>query len=151
MKTVQSRNIDDFSNSIFVGLNQNSYKTELKNSKNSSFEPERIYSPAVPTYYTLEENKKLALSYFLNILYKEEDLDILMINLMSMPNGELKKHYKHRPLKAGKLKTEARFNFKEVSKFELLDKQPSRIKVIYFNENISEELKKKLWFFGKNY
>jgi len=80
IKTVQTRNICDFANSIFIGLNQNSYKSELKDSK---------------------------------------------------------------------LKTEARFNFKEVSKFELLNNQPSRIKIIYFNENMSEEYKNKLKLFNK--
>jgi len=148
IKTVQTRNIGDISTSIFIGLNQNSYRAELKNSKEESFNPPRFYEPAIPTIYNKNrENRKISLSYFLTILYDDISLEILNINLLSMPNGILEKHYKHKPLKAGKIKTEARFNFKKVSKFELLKNQPNRVKVIYFNENMQEEHKKKLKFF----
>jgi len=41
---------------------------------------------------------------------------------------------------------EKTINFQEVSKFELLENLPNRIKVIYSNPNISEEDKKKLNF-----
>jgi len=141
VKTVQMRNIGDFATSIFVGKNQNSYKSELKNAKSKSFNPKRFYAPALPTKYI---NGKTTLTYFLNILYNDETLDIENINLISMPNGNLESHYKSRPLKAGKIKTEARFNFKDVSKFELLEKQPSRIRNILISENESLKFLKEL-------
>lgn len=143
VKTVQTRNIEDFTTSIFVGINQNSYKNEIKDSKQNSFNPVRLYKPAIPQKYS---TGKISLTYFINILYDDTTLDILNINIMLMPNGLLKPHYGSRPLKAGKIKTEARFNFKEVSKFELLESKPNRIKIIYSNPNISEEHKKKLEF-----
>ncbi|EJF07856.1 hypothetical protein ThvES_00000430 [Thiovulum sp. ES] len=139
VKTVQTRNIGDISNSIFIGLNQNSYEAIMK-TRNG----ERKYTPAIPKIYS---NGKISLSYFLTILYDDKTLEILNINFISMPNGLLEPHYKSRPLKAGKLKTEARFNFKEVSRFEILTNQPSRIKVVYLAPNISEEHKKKLKLF----
>lgn len=47
LKTVQQDNIGDFTTSIFVGKNQNSYKgfIEISNSE------KREYEPALPTYY----------------------------------------------------------------------------------------------------
>ena len=68
-----------------------------------------------------------------------------------MPNGELETHYKHRPLRAGKTLAETRFNFNKVSKFELLENQPSRVKVVYFNKDMREDFKTKLSFFEDLY
>ncbi len=63
-----------------------------------------------------------------------------------MPNGALASHYKSRVLSAGKIPSEARFNFKEVSKFELIDDAPSRIRIINFNKSMSASYKCKLKF-----
>jgi hypothetical protein len=149
LKTVEADgNIGDYAKNIFVGINQNSYKSEIKKANGDSFEPIRYYKPSLPTFYNKnKENEKICLSYFITILHSKETLDILNINILSIPNGELEKHYKHRVLSAGKLKYEARFNFKEVNKFELLDNIPSRIKVVYFDENMKDEFKDKLSFF----
>jgi len=143
IKTVQIRNIGDINGSIFVGRNQNSYDGVIKTNKEN-----REYKPAIPHFYS---NGKVSLSYFLNILYDDTTLNILKLSLISMPNGVLKSHYRDRPLKAGKLKTEARFNFQEVSSFELLENRPSRIRTIYLNSNISEKYKKILKIFIKNF
>ena len=113
---------------------------------------EREYIPALPTFYNKgKENEKICLSYFITILYDRDNLDILVITLDCMPNGELEKHYKNRVLKAGKNPDKTRFNRKEVNKFELLDNKPSRIKVIYFDKKMDEETKKKLELFEKIY
>lgn len=61
-----------------------------------------------------------------------------------MPNGELEKYYGNRVLKAGKNPDKARFNIKLVNKFELLKNNPSRIKIIYFNDNLPNNIRKKL-------
>ncbi|MCF7844169.1 hypothetical protein K9M47_04780 [Candidatus Gracilibacteria bacterium] len=149
LKTVQTENIGDYTSSIFVGSNQNSYKSEIKQLNGSSFSPVRIYEPALPTYYNKDkENEKICLSYFITILYERENLSILNINILSMPNGELESHYKNRPLQAGKIAAEARFNLYEVSKFELLDTNPSRIKVAYFKNDMKKEFKDRLSFFN---
>nr|WP_314387571.1 hypothetical protein [uncultured Fusobacterium sp.] len=147
MKTVQQDNIGDFTNSIFVGRNQNSYKGIMivKDQK-------REYVPALPTFYNKKKvNEKICLSYFITILYNRDTLDILVIALDCMPNGELETYYKERVLQAGKLEKEARFKISAVNKFELLPNQPSRIKVIYFNDNIDKNTKSKLKLFKEVY
>lgn len=147
MKTVQLENIGDFTTSIFIGKNQNSYKGVIK-TKNEK----REYTPALPTYYNKnKKEEKICLSYFITILYDRQTLDILVISLDCMPNGELEAYYKDRVLKAGKNQDKARFNIKEVNKFELLENMPFRIKVIYFDKNMSSELKKKLKIFENIY
>ena len=147
LKTVQSENIGDFKSSIFVGKNQNSYKGNMIVKKE-----ERPYNPALPTFYNKgKENQKICLTYFITILYKRENLDIMVIAIDCMPNGELEKYYKTRVLKAGKNLDKTRFNIKEVNKFELLEGQPSRIKIIYFNENMNESDRQELKLFEKIY
>lgn len=148
MKTVQLENIGDFTTSIFVGTNQNSYKGNMIVNKNEK----RFYEPALPTYYNKGTKfQKICLTYFITILYDRETLEIMVISLDCMPNGELEKYYGTRVLKAGKNKDKTRFNIKEVNKFELLPNKPSRIKVIYFNKNMEEEYRKKLELFEKIY
>ncbi|SJZ60233.1 hypothetical protein [Mycoplasmopsis verecunda] len=142
MKTVQTHNLNDFRSSIFIGKNQNSYKGFI-NIKNG-FE-KREYVPALPTFYNKGKNEeKICLSYFLTILYDRDNLDILVITLISMPNGELESYYKERVLCPGKNPDKARLNLANVNKFELLEGEPSRIKVIYFNEKMDNKLKLQL-------
>ncbi len=148
LKTVQTDNIGDFTKNIFVGTNQNSYRSEIKKANGESFEPKRFYEPALPTFYNKHSSKeKICLSYFITILYERENLNILNINIISMPNGELETHYKSRVLSAGKNPDKARFDFTNVSSFELLESKPSRIKVVYFDDKMKNEYKAKLKFF----
>ena len=153
LKTVEADgNIGDYTKNIFVGTNQNSYKSEIKKANGDSFEPIRYYEPSLPTFYNKNKpNEKICLSYFITVLYSKKHLDILNINILSMPNGELEQHYKHRPLSAGKNIDKTRFNFKEVNKFELLDGFPSRVKVVYFNKDMKDNFKRRLSFFEKLY
>lgn len=145
MKTVQQENIGDFTSTIFVGRNQNSYKGKILIKSNKSF---REYIPALPTYYNKGKNlEKICLTYFITILYNRDTLDIYVIAISCMPNGELEKYYGSRVLCAGKNIDKARFNIKEVNKFELLPDSPDRIKIIYFNQDIEESLNKKLKLF----
>jgi len=156
LKTVQTRNIGDYTSDIFVGNNQNSYNGKLDVSGN-----EKIYDEAcLPTYYTLEDgSKKICLTYFITILYEETNLDILTVSIISMPNGSLYPYYGKRVLKAGKVlypegnpkrQTHAksvRFKWKEVSEFELLETNKKRVKIAYFNEQMPEKFKNKLTYF----
>ncbi len=158
LKTVQTRNIGDYTSDIFVGNNQNSYNGKLNVNG-----VEKIYDEAcLPTYYTLpDKSKKICLTYFITILYEETNLEILTISIISMPNGELYPLYEKRVLKAGKVlypdghkkrETHAksvRFKWKEVSEFELLEQNKKRIKITYFNNEMSSELKDKLNFINK--
>lgn len=75
----------------------------------------------------------------------------MVIAIDCMPNGELEKHYKSRVLCAGKNIGKARFNIREVNRFELLSNKPSRIKVVYYNQNMEKKYKKKLKFFEEIY
>lgn len=147
MKTVQRENIGDYTNSIFVGRNQNSYKGTMSVSGGA-----REYIPALPTYYNKgTEKEKICLTYFISILYDKETLDILVISIECMPNGELEEYYKGRVLKAGKNLDKARFNIKEVNKFEILGDNSRRVRVIYFNEGMDENTMSKLKFFKDLY
>lgn len=160
LKTVQTRNIGDYTSDIFVGNNQNSYNGKLDVSGN-----EKTYDDAcLPHYYTLEGGlKKPCLTYFITILYEEKNLEILIINLLSMPNGALYPIYGKNVLKAGKVlypvgnpkrNTHAksiRYKWKENLDFKLLDNNNKRIKVAYFNNEIDIELKRKLSFFEELY
>lgn len=148
LKTVNLKNIGDFTNSIFIGENQNSYKADIIK-KNGTIKP---YKPALPTFYNKgTDREKVCLTYFITILYNKDDLTIKVISIDSMPNGQLESHYKSRPLSAGKNHGKARFHIGEVNKFELLPGEPSRIKVVYFDQNMDEEIKKKLHRFEKFY
>ena len=153
LKTVEADgNIGDYTKNIFVGTNQNSYKAEIKKANGDSFELQRFYEPSLPTFYNSgKDNEKICLSYFITVLYSKEHLDILNINILSMPNGDLEPHYKSRPLSAGKNPDKTRFNFKEVNKFELLENMPSRVKVVFFDKSMKDEFKKRLTFFEDLY
>lgn len=157
LKTVKASlegktNISDYLNDIFVGNNQNSY-----NGKVNINNVEKIYNRAnLPQFYTLPNGeKKVCLTYFITILYDEDTLDILNINILSMPNGALFDIYGSNVLKAGKKQnglseTERkrycetiRYKWGKNTDFKLL-KEKKRIKIVYFNENMNSEYKQKL-------
>jgi len=158
LKTVQTRNIGDYTSDIFVGNNQNSYNGTLDVSG-----IEKTYDEAcLPTFYTLpDKTKKICLTYFITILYEEINLDILTISIISMPNGALFPVYGKRVLKAGKVlypdgnpkrdthAKSVRFKWKEVSEFELLENNKKRIKIAYFNNGMNDEFMEKLRYFDE--
>jgi len=153
LKTVQTENIGDYTKNIFVGRNQNSYTTEIKKISNGeSFDPPRKYQPALPTFYNKGlSNEKICLTYFVTILYERDNLNILNINLICLPNGELETHYGNKVFQAGKNPDKSRFRFSEIPTFELIDELPSRIKVIYFDKNMNQTLLNKLDFIHNIY
>ena len=56
--------------------------------------PPRIYTPALPTFYNKGTvNEKICLTFFITIVYEDINLNILNINLLCMPNGELESYY----------------------------------------------------------
>lgn len=143
-----SNNIGDYTNNIFVGTNQNSYKGQMIVNEGCENEEYRDYIPSLPTFYNKgTENEKICLTYFVTILYDKDNLDILVMSIVCMPNGELEPHYKTRVLQAGKLIDKTRFRFTELPNFELLDNKSKRIKVIYFDKNMNDKYKKKVTFF----
>ncbi len=151
LKTVQTRNIGDITRSIFVGRNQNSYKgAMLVNTRQGIVK--RDYEPALPTFYNKgKESEKICLSFFVTIVYEDINLNILNINLICMPNGNLENHYGTRVLQAGKNPDKTRFRFTEVPTFELLENEKSRVKVVYFNNQMTEDLSNRLSFYKDIY
>lgn len=147
LKTVQTRNIGDYTHDIFIGENQNSYRYEIKMKNDRSFSPPRFSDPALPPIYRNSGNPKPCLTYFVTILYDESTLNILNINLLCMPNGKLTNVYTDRVLKAGKTKGKIRFKFSQCRQFELIENKPYRVKVIYLNKSMEEKYKKRLKFF----
>jgi hypothetical protein len=166
LKTVQTRNINDFVKTIFVGNNQNSYNGNL----NVSGKTKTYDYAALPHYYTIESQdssngtKKPCLTYFITILYEESNLNILMLNIVCMPNGALYETYTTDVLSAGKKRERSkedpdydsfretvRFKFKNCDKFKLLDEQSSRIKIVIFDKDMETEFLDKLTFLKEVY
>jgi len=162
LKTVKASlkgksNIGDYLSDIFVGNNQNSYNGKIDVKKR-----ERIYDKAnLPHFYTLPNgSKKVCLTYFITILYDEDSLNILNINILNMPNGALFDIYEKSVLKAGKVQTElskkerkthcqtVRYKWSENIDFKLLDNK-KRIKVVYFNKKMNKKYLEKLNFIEK--
>lgn len=58
-----------------------------------------------------------------------------------MPNGELHDIYGDSVISAGKNKGKIRYNYPNAKVFEVLNQKPSRIKILYWNQNMSENIK----------
>lgn len=145
-------NIGDYTKNIFVGTNQNSYKGQMIVNKGGANEEYRDYEPSLPTFYNRgKKNEKICLTYFVTILYDKDNLDILVMSIVCMPNGELEPHYTTRVLQAGKNLDKTRFRFTDVPNFELLDGEQKRIKVVYFDKNMNKTYLKKVKFFEDLY
>ena len=157
LKTVQTTNIGDIKNTIFIGNNQNSYKTSiLVNNDNLK------YKGNLPEYYKLGNSRKPCLTYFITILHDSDSLDNLMIAILCMPNGQLSEEYGSDVISAGKTKnpedrkngilSTARFNFSKINKFKLLPNK-YRVRVAYLNPDIVNKIKytKELYLFLEMY
>lgn len=148
----KSNNIGDYTTSIFVGTNQNSYAGQMKVNVGGAKEELRDYLPSLPTFYNKgTTGEKICLSYFVTILYDKDTLDILVMSILCMPNGELVKQYGTRVLQAGKNIDKTRFRFTNIPKFELLDGDEKRIKIVFYDRKMDDRYKAKLKFFEKYY
>lgn len=141
-------NIGDFNTSIFIEQNQNSYKGTIIINSGKKNETKRRYTPNLPTFYNKSNgDKKLTLTYFVCMLNNSITKKCELISIMNMPNGKLQKHYKSRPLKAGKNKGKTRYNFNLTPTFELLEGDKKRVRIIYKNPSMSDTIKEKLNFY----
>jgi hypothetical protein len=148
IKTVTLANIGDFRRNIFVGDNQNSYNGEIEVRGKEA----RPYRGHLPYFYKKSSGEiKRCLTYFITILYNEENLDIQTILLLCMPNGILSPVYGNKVISAGKNKGKIRFNYTKCSTFELLENNPKRIKVLLFKENMDKEIANKISFVKEIY
>lgn len=153
LKTVQTRNLVDYNKDIFVGNNQTSY-----NGKVIVSGKERVYNKAaLPQVYKVRGKEKPCLTYFITILYEEKDLNILNINILSMPNGLLSDIYNADTLKAGKnpginkgYQEKVRFKFSKTPSFRLLENK-KRVKVVYFDSKMEKKFLDKLKFIKSIY
>jgi hypothetical protein len=147
LKTVQSSNIGDFTNSIFVGNNQISY-----NSKYFVNNSEREFKGAnLPFYYyTKQDLKKYCLTYFISILHDSETFETLCIYITCLPNGLLQDIYKGEVFSAGKNPDKVRYNIQKCKDFRLLH-DTRRILVVYFNEKMKDIYKKRLKYIHECY
>ena len=150
--TTRQDNIGDFNTCIFVGENQNSYSGTIIKNAGRPNEYREEYTPNLPTFYTKSNgDKKITLTYFVCLLNSSVTQRCELISIMSFPNGKLKEHYGSRPLKAGKNPGKARYNFSEVPRFELLDGEKKRVRIIHKNPNMTEYVKNKLRFYLDNF
>lgn len=141
IKTVTVANIGDFTKNIFVGDNQNSYIGNI----NVRGQAPRSYKGNLPTYYSKKDGtKKLCLTYFIVILYNEQNLDIQTIAITCMPNGELHSVYGDTIISAGKNPGKIRFNYTRALNFALLDNTPSRTKVLLWNKKMDSSIESRM-------
>lgn len=146
--TTPNDNIGDFNTCIFVGENQNSYAGTIIKNAGRPKECKEDYVPNLPTYYSKTNgDKKITLTFFVCMLNSSVTQRCELISIMSFPNGKLANHYSSRPLKAGKNPGKARYNFKEVSTFELLDGKKKRVRIIHKNPNMSNYVQNKLNYY----
>lgn len=131
IKTAKFDNESDYKGKVPLGANQTSYSGEG-------------YEVHLPTFYNRgKPGEKICLTYIINIVYeynKNDDIVILAILLIAIPNGELKVIYGDSIIGASKIKGAAfRYEYKENPKFELLDSKPYRIKILFLDRRISQE------------
>ena len=145
LKTVQSSNIGDFTSSIFVGNNQISYNSPyIVNNQERQFNGANL-----PYYYKKDHKKKYCLTYFLSILHDSETFETLCIYITCFPNGLLQPIYQGNVFNAGKNPDKVRYNIKDCKDFTLIEKR--RILIVYLNESIKNNHKKKLKFLYECY
>ncbi len=129
IKTAKIDNKSDYKGKVPLGKNQTSYLLKDKD-----------YKVNLPTIYSYEN--KLCLTYFINIIYEEQDdeINIKAIYLICAPNGLLVNTYKDHIYNASKNKGSAfRYKYKKKPRFELLKDQPYRIRKLYLDPELNEE------------
>ena len=139
IKTVTKSNIGDIKGNIFVGNNQNSYKGVVSTNNYSD-----EYKGNLPSFYTKSDgSKKICLTYFIAILYNEENLNIQTIFITCMPNGALSEIYEPDVLSTGKNRGKVRYNYVKCKNFRLLKDNPLRTKILIWTPE-SDEIANKL-------
>lgn len=148
IKSVQSKNKSDFKGKVAIERNQTSYKSTFLVNEGKATEERRSYEGNLPYYYQKSNGKKkVCLTYFIAVFYNADNYEIEWIKLVCMPNGLLQSVYGEKILSAGKNSNppKIRYSYERNNKFELLDEKPSRIKVLYWNDDMDIKLQK---YFG---
>ena len=136
VKTAKIDNTSDYKGKIPVGENQTNYKP-------AGFD----FTVNLPTKYSYKN--KICLTYFINIIYDitENNVEIKAIVLLSVPNGELADVYGEKIVEAGKTGYKGkgfRYKYSENPYFELLKDKPSRIRILYVDNDIKDSIEELL-------
>jgi len=127
------KNSSDFFGVVSVGENQTSYQFIDENNF--------IHSSNLPPVY--KTNNKLCLTYIIQLVYDKLDdgnLHIVGIFLIAIPNGSLKEVYGNDICGGSKNKNEAfRYYYKRSPKFELLENNPFRLKILYLDSEFQDK------------
>jgi hypothetical protein len=144
IKTATDSNPADFKGKIQIAQNQTTYAiTETKRGNSYPF------IPSLPNIYS---NKKICLTYVIQIIHNNNEDLPKIIALFSIPNGLLKQTYgdcvnsgKHtQDLNRLNSRGDIRFLYKDAKLFKNLKDKPSRIKVLYPTNPNKDLLKKYL-------
>ena len=144
VKTATDSNPADFKGKIQIAQNQTTYAVN-KTMRGNPYP----FTPSLPKIYS---NKKICLTYVIQIIHNNSEDLPEMVALFSIPNGLLKETYKN-CINAGKHKKELnklnsrgdiRFLYKEAKRFENLKNKPCRIKIIYPTKPTKELISKYL-------
>jgi hypothetical protein len=133
IKTALIENPSDYKGVINVGKNQTSYSTSK-------------FKGNLPPLYS---DKKLTLTYVIQVIHEHFSDKIHAIVLACIPNGFLKEVYGDKIMRAGKggWKRAKDFRFKyerkgDILKFELIENKPPRVEIIssLANSEVSQNL-----------
>jgi hypothetical protein len=133
VKTAKIDNTSDYKGKIPIGANQTSYKTQQYD-----------FVVNLPTEYSYE--KKICLTYFINIIYEilEDSIEIKAILLIAVPNGKLYQIYGDEIIGSGKTGYKGkgfRYLYSKRPNFELLEEKPSRVRIIHISDDIKDRIR----------
>jgi hypothetical protein len=122
IKTALATNTSDYRGVINIGKNQTSFSVPGK------------FKANLPTRYS---DRKLTLTYAIQVVHEHFSERIHAILLACIPNGELFEIYRDKIMKAGKggWKKAKDFRFRyefrnEILKFELIESKPPRVEIV---------------------
>lgn len=131
IKTAHTENVSDFKGIVPVGRNQTSYKPTASH-RGTPINA----TPHLPKYY---HTGKPCLTYFIQIIYDKNSLEIIAVLLMCLPNGQLNSVYGNTIANNGKSKDESfRYNYKNNPYFQKLSTKENkllRVAFIYHKPN----------------
>ena len=133
IKTSKFENPADHSGKVPIGQNQTSY-----------FDHSAEFTGNLPNVYTFErsdsEEKKVCVTYVIQVVYFEDSQKILCVVLVCIPNGDLYIVYGDEVMDRGKTKgTSARYRYGDQYFKKLID-TPNRFVTVYENSNFMDSV-----------
>lgn len=129
-KTANIHNPSDYKGKVALSANQTSYEAKSTHTGTST----SIHA-SLPTYYNFgTDREKPCLTYIIQIIHDPENMDIISILLISIPNGQLHGVYGDKIVGAGKGKgVSFRYEYKEMPMFAKISGEYPRVRFIYHN------------------